>query len=30
LGQYNALLKEKHHHHGANATFVDERMELRI
>lgn len=27
--QYNALLRERQHH-DANATFVDERMELRI
>ncbi|KAH6021808.1 hypothetical protein HBI83_091830 [Parastagonospora nodorum] len=28
--KYNALVNEKQHHGGANATFVDERMELRI
>ncbi|KAL5117081.1 Phosphate metabolism transcription protein [Pleosporales sp. CAS-2024a] len=26
---YNALLNERQHHHGANATFADERMDLR-
>ncbi|EUC36270.1 hypothetical protein COCCADRAFT_34278 [Bipolaris zeicola 26-R-13] len=31
--KYNALIKQGHHdhtHHHANATFVDEQMELRI